>query len=241
MVEYTLDPVKLSRSEPYASNKKRKTVVSSTVFPLEKFSFGLCTFRDVYKTPKGIRTAAARYKDSDTKVLVQLNGGGKIPSTYGVSVNDQGKTVLVLQIVSKEDQTALYQLHEDIIKCAYQNRKKWFTEKTTEKELREKFQPFLTESKEKKDTPGEFWPPSLKCYIPLEDGYKNLAHIVETDGITPVHVDELPGRQWKKVIIHVAGLYFQKNGFGAGPKNLFKLMVEPSTAKEEDPSYTDFV
>ena len=165
--------------------------------------------------------------DPNDRVLVQLDAGGRIPSKFGVDVNDNGKTYLRLTVPDADELTALGKIASHLANKVVAGKGVFWPKLITEKAVRSNFSTtFVTPPVAKTDNSGGFWDGSVKMSVDLTDkgSLRSGVSIVDHDG-TPVDVADLPGRQYETALFELGCLYIlgQKSGI---TKKLVRLQLK---------------
>lgn len=195
---------------------------------------------------------------SNHTVAIRFHGCGRVPQGWGVDVSEYGRTYITMQLDDPEEVSALENLQKDIVAHAHSlcgTADSWWKGKKqpTKTQIEDAFAPIYKagKAKDEKDESKGFWPPSIKCTIPLNArGELDRAAFYDHGNNIMSH-HEAAGSTTDVCIVEIPGLYFQgaKWNFGLGPKTCFvwKQLTPPSSNPEgeleegDDMNYLDLI
>jgi len=160
------------------------------------------------------------------RVLIQLDGGGRIPSRFGVDVTENGKTYLRLTITDKAEMKAMLAVPDAVLPQVIAGKDVYWAKKVTEDAVRSNFnRVFANAPQPKEDGSGE-WAGSIKMMIPMDEtgALRKSVSIVDHDG-SNVDIADLPGRKYASCIFELGVLYCMGSKSGI-TKKVVALQLE---------------
>lgn len=143
-------------------------------------------------------------------ILIQLNGGGRIPS-FGLK-KEEGveKMNLAFEIACETEHESLEKLRGDISKCAFKNWSTWIPDKKVPpaEVINELCGPLVGDRKKKKNSDDK-WPGLSKASFDTNDVNAKRCRIVYHGTQETLDPDDLPGMTWKVAIIELKFIYMQ--------------------------------
>jgi hypothetical protein len=192
--------------------KKRK-VTQNLITLVDTFHIQSCQLQPLVKSAKCNLVPLVSKKDQ-RPVLVQLNGGGVIPRSFGVEVKDvdggQSKVVLAVQVDSMSDHQHLERLRTELSEEVAIQWKTWFPDVTTpSKEVLMNFCNNFVSPRKKKTSGEGTWSGVTKASIDLEDIRKGRCKVVDKETGEIIPYDRLPGMNWHKVVFELRYVFIQ--------------------------------
>ena len=217
----------------------KKLKITRKIIHLDEFKLHSdCHYHQEINTSKsGCRFAAVYASLYDhSKVLLQLNGGGTVPSSFGIKIDNEyesGHTSLIYNIQAESEVESLRQLTTDMIQLAIANKKLWWPKGITNTQIKENLAPLFTEKK-LKSSGADYWPAQMKVKIPLDviSGEVKACDIKKNPGNVDVPFTDLPGSTWETLVVELNGFYFVGKYTWGVVKQLFKLQI--SSKKKTD-------
>ena len=163
--------------------------------------------------------------------LVQMNGGGTVPKSFGVEEkeNDGKKKVqLTFSIGAESDHKDLERLRGELVELVKDQWPTWNpdTKVPSADVLNNGCNPLVTARKKKKN--GEdYWPGNLKATISPEDCASGKCRIIDSDTKESVPYRDLGGMYWKKAIFEFRHVYMQSTKSIGLTKRLVFAEVTP--------------
>ena len=184
---------------------------------------------------------ASQYDPS--KVLLQFNGGGSVPS-FGIKIDNEhedGNTSLIYNLSNETEVESLRKLTSDAIQLAIANKHSWWPKGITNDQIRDNLAPLFTEKK-LKSSGEDYWPAQMKVKIPIDSvtGEAKLCDIKKNPDDSDVPFTDLPGSTWETLVVELSGFYFAGKYTWGIAKQLFKLQVASKKA-EWDPKKVSFL
>lgn len=160
--------------------------------------------------PLSFENNKASYK---SPVLVQLNGGGLIPLSFGIEEKDNDgrtKVQLAFQVDSLDDHKHLDRLKNELSELVADNWSNWYPDtKVPSREVLLNFcNSFVSERKQKKNS-EDTWAGVSKASIEPEECVNGKCKIVDHDTGDTVPYENLPGMKWHKIILELKYIYIQ--------------------------------
>lgn len=174
-------------------------------------------------------------KNPYDRVRVQLNGGGRIPKSYGVEVADE-KIRVKLNISSEQESEALKNISANLVDLVKANKDAFWPHGNTEEDVVDNYQALYTPGNPKDDGSG-FWDDSVRMTVPSENGQPNsLVTILDHDGQEVKDINALAGRKWDVAIMEFSGLYLSgKKKFGLVKKLASIQLAKPNFSYSKVP------
>lgn len=214
---------------------KKQKVSKSLITLLHNFRMDICHLQPLVKNTKCNLAPLVLAKDQRGPVLVQLNGGGLIPSSFGIDDKEQDgrrKVQLALQVDSLSDHTHLERLRTELGEIVASLWNTWFPDTAAPShEVLVNFCNNFVSPRKKKKTGEGTWSGITKAAIDPEDCVSRKCKIVDKDtgDIVPFHI--LPGMTWHKVVFELRYVFVQATkSYGVTEK----LRYLSCTAKEDD-------
>jgi len=160
--------------------------------------------------PLSFENNKASYK---SPVLVQLNGGGHIPLSFGVEAKDnEGRTKvqLAFQVDCLEDHKHLERLKTELGDLVVDNWSTWYPDtKAPSREVLLNFcNSFVSERKQKKNS-EDTWSGVSKASIDPEECLNGKCKILDKVTGDTIPYESLPGMKWHKIILEFRYIYIQ--------------------------------
>ena len=199
------------------------------------FHMDECHLLPLVKSSKCNLVPLVLKKDKQSAVLVQLNGGGVIPPSFGIEDKEQDgrrKVQIALQIDSMEDHAALDRLRLELGEIVAGQWKTWFPDVAApSREVLLNFCNNFVSPRKKKKTGEGTWAGVSKAGIDPDDCTSGRCKIVdhETGDIVPFHL--LPGMTWHKVVFELRYVFVQATKSYGVTK---KLRYLSCSSKDED-------
>lgn len=177
------------------------------------FHMDACHLLPLIKSSKCNLVPLVLKKDEQSPVLVQLNGGGVIPPSFGIEDKEQDgrrKVQIALQIDSTEDHAALDRLRLELGEMVAGQWKTWFPDVAApSREVLLNFCNNFVSPRKKKKTGEGTWAGVSKAGIDPDDCTSGRCKIVDKDtgDIVPFHL--LPGMTWHKVVFELRYVFVQ--------------------------------
>ena len=154
-------------------------------------------------------------------VLLQLDGGGDVPLSFGVETKNDKSIYISLSVKSDMEYNLLDTIKHQMIKMVTATWTKWFPDNN----IPTTANPLISERK-KRGISGDLWPGVMKANIDPGDCAKGVCTLMDAITNTHITLDELPGRRWTKAIVELRYIYIQsKKSYGI-TKRLRYLMTE---------------
>ena len=214
-------------SEPL--NKKQK-VTPKLVKLLENFHIEDCDFQPFVSSSK-CNLVPLVYSETKGPVLVQLNGGGKIPVSFGIDdkeIDGKRKVQVAFQIDSLLDHENLDRLRTELGESAVKNWSVWFPDNPVpSREILMNFcGNFVSPRKKKKTGDSGMWSGVAKASIDPDECTNNKCKIVDDSG-NYVTFSDLPGMTWNKIILEFRWIYIQATKSYGITKRLKYMLCTP--------------
>jgi hypothetical protein len=171
-----------------------------------------------------LKTNDDTYKHKN--MIIQFCRGGEINSTFGVSKNQYGKTLLTFSVGDYE--AGCFKKWEEHVIDSVSERKEelWLGKPISKEQIKDNFARMIGEKRPMKDGSG-FWPGMGKVNIPFNKDTGDVRAIIRDESGTDVDLYDVMGRKWKKIVVVIEAIYFNgKFICGFGPKVLHTLVVE---------------
>jgi hypothetical protein len=214
---------------------KKQKVSKSTITLVDNFHMRDCQLQSLGKSSKCNLATLTKAGDEHSPVLVQLNGGGVIPLSFGIDDKEQDgrrKVQIALQIDSISDHEHLERLRGELGEMVAEQWKKWFPDTTPpSKDVLMNFCNNFVSPRKKKKTGDGTWSGVSKATIDPEECNTGRCKIVDKDtgDIIPFHL--LPGMTWHKVVFEFRYVFVQATKSYGVTKKLRYILC---TAKEDD-------
>ena len=204
-----------------------------------------CHLNKIYvNKEKQFRLVKIHTSSTDRNPLrIQLDGGGRIPDNFGVSINEKsGKTMFTFNISDENEYAKLREFEGVVCSYAKGHKEEWWPSNKGIKDgqVEDNMTSLLSERKPKEDSEtGEFWPSNCKTVVPMTAESEVTDCVFLDENGKPITLNDLPGRRWGKIIIELSQIYFSgKLGWGFGPKTIRFVQLAPSAYAP--PSDVDF-
>lgn len=180
--------------------------------------------------------------DTAHRTLVVVEGGGYIPSKFGVERSNQyGKTYLSFPVTDPAEQAGLRALDQHTLALARTDA--WWPERAErngrkapgDDSLEEGFRPILKAAKPKKNGDG-FYTPLVKVEVPVaENGDLAKGVKVVDHNNKPVSIYKLNGRKFARVVFELHFVFFKQLELGICKKlHFIKLAPDSGDVSFED-------
>jgi hypothetical protein len=214
--------------DPRAEPARSTNVFYASDVRFENFKFG-----NMYssKAP-GVKLCKVTAVDNPGPIYVQFEAcGGKIPPKWGVDYSIQtGKTSINFSVPHAETFETLTAVQDNMKSFYKKNRNAW-SRNMDDRNIEDYFQKLIDKKPkmegpvgDKTPVPGEFWDPSVKVTVPMDESKTPQCVIEDTAG-NPVELEDLKGRVWDTVVVELACVYFQSKQWGFGPKTVRRVVV----------------
>ena len=216
------------------ATKKQKTS-KSLITLVENFHMIDCHLQDLVKSSKCNLAPLVLAREERGPVLVQLNGGGVIPLSFGIDDKEQDgrrKVQIAIQVDSLSDHEHLDRLRTELGEMVVAQWKKWFPDTTPpSREVLLNFCNNFVSPRKKKKTGDGTWSGVTKAAIEPEDCTTGRCKIVDKDtgDIVPFHM--LPGMNWHKAVFELRYVFVQATKSYGVTKKLRYILC---TSKEDD-------
>ena len=218
--------------DPTKTKKMKKTCTNTKVVLLSDIDVSKdIAFQPIVKNTK-CNIIPIRHSTTDSTILVQISGGGKIPP-FGVKddENNPNKVSITLQIASDDDFNTMVKFRDNLINIMDTNWSNWHTSKKPSIEVIETLcNHFVHPKKPKKNNPGAFWDGLSNAAVNKSDMSSGKCRIIDIDSGNPVTIDDLPGRTWHKAVFELKHVYV----LGTKSFGVTKILRYLSTSKQED-------
>jgi hypothetical protein len=146
----------------------------------------------------------------DTRpILVQLGGGGAIPSAFGVDRKEgEEKATVTFEIGSDEDHEHLERLTTEFRDTVCKQWGTWFpdTKVPASALLADLCNPLVGERKKKRTGDGVY-PGMSKASLQNKELIDGTCVLVNADTKQKISLEELPGKRWKQIILEFKFIY----------------------------------
>jgi len=192
--------------------KKQRTTKKTHIVLLDEFHMSDCQLQALVKNPKCNLVPLLSVSDQ-RPVLIQLNGGGVIPRSFGIEDKEQDgrrKVQLALQIDSKSDHAHLERLRDELGTIVTAQWKSWFPELVSpSKEVLMSLCNAFVSARKKKKTGDDTWSGVAKAGIDPGECTSGRCKIVHKDTGEIILYENLPGMTWHKVILELRYVFIQ--------------------------------
>jgi hypothetical protein len=173
-----------------------------------------------------------------SKITLRFSGGGRLPS-FAVDKSQFGADILTFNIGDIESKS-LEDLEKTIKSLVVKNRTDWMpSNKSSDDDLMgDLMYKIITPGKEKKDSPGNFWPATMKTNFKASEVNAIDSKCIILD-VVGQNVDpaDLAGRNWISIDIMFTCVYIQggaKGKYGVS-RHLVKLVVDLAEDNDDEP------
>lgn len=197
-----------------------------------------CLIGKAYKGTQG-RSSATIFRQNKIKgsrpikfLYLQLQGGGQIPP-FGVQTSDldPNKRYLSFGLDDKTEEENLSSLKaffvDNVVQMA-ENGSDFWTGSTDRGVIESKMHTFLRESKN-----GQY-SSMMKALIPF-DNNNQLECTLEDSDNTPLTLEQLPGRLWRRIIIQLRVMYRTGRGEWGISKRIVRLELSKDNISPDNP------
>jgi len=211
--------------------KKQKTTKKARITLVDDFHMSDCQFEAFIKSAKCNLVPLLGISDQ-RPVLIQLNGGGMIPLSFGIEDKEQDgkrKVQLAVQIDSKSDHAHLERLRTELGVMVAAQWKTWFPDVTPpSNEVLMSFCNTFVSARKKKKTGDDTWSGVTKAAIDPDECTSGRCKIIDLDTGTTVPFQNLPGMNWHKVIFELRYVFIQATkSYGVTKKLRYILCSSP--------------
>jgi hypothetical protein len=228
-------------------NKKLRTTKPRCVYYVDEFKLhdnAHCNGSVRSGKTGGVRFVSLQSSPLDeSKILLQLSGGGNVPP-FGIKTDnehDEGSTSLNYNVEAEPEIQGLDRFNRDAVQMAVANKDVWWPKGITNDQIKDNFAPICREKVLKKDGMG-YWPPSMKVKLPVDasTGRLKSCDITDTAG-QELNYTELPGCRWDRIVVEITGFYFAGKFSWGVQKQLFKFEEAATKRGETDPKRVTFL
>jgi hypothetical protein len=146
-------------------------------------------------------------------VLVQLSGGGNIPS-FGVEQNPDKPTKfsVVFNVDSNDEHSCLQHVRSEMIQLATDKWQSWFPDqkKPSDELLQEQCNALVGNQTPKQNSEG-FWPGTLKSTVERSDLETGRCQLRDVESGTKLQLTDLAGMKWTKAVVELRSVYILAN------------------------------
>jgi hypothetical protein len=207
-IKVKIEPGSTKRKAMALSSGRRATKYKAKTFNFAKHAI-------IGDMQAGKMKTAKLESVSGGPLIIEFNGGGFIPVSFGCKKNQYGKLVMSANVEEKAEYDNMTRAKADVVDAVIKNRESWFQGATISDALiAELVSGIVGDPRPKKDGNGK-WPGSISGNVDINklataDNPKAPVKLLDADGgfIRP---EDLPGRHWSKIIIEVAMLCFGAN------------------------------
>lgn len=228
-VDVIFQPKLIMSAEP--ATKKQKLSTKNRVMLLQDFHMTDCALQPFVKSSKCNLVPLLQSSDNTSPILIQMNGGGVIPRSFGIDdkeVDGRRKVQFAFQIQSVCDHEHLDRLRGELGALVVQNWKKWFPDATPpSNEMLLSLGGSLVSQRKKKKNSEDLWSGVSKASIEPEDCASGKCKIVDSVTGAPVPFDQLPGMTWNKIILELRYVFIQATKSYGISKKLRYLSCTP--------------
>jgi hypothetical protein len=181
---------------------------------VEDFHLTDCKLQSFTKSAKCSLVPLVLACDDTSPVLVQLNGGGLIPVSFGLEdkeIDGRRKVQVAFQIDSLDDHKHLDRLRTELGELVVANWGVWFPQNAVpSKEVLMNFcGNFVSARKKKNNSEDQMWSGVSKATIDPDDCTSGKCTIVDHSSGERVPFAELPGKTWNKVVLELRYVFIQ--------------------------------
>jgi hypothetical protein len=219
---------------------KKQKISKSLITLLDKFNMTDCQLQPLIKSSKCNLAPLMLAREEQGPVLVQLNGGGVIPLSFGIEDKEQDgrrKVQVALQIDCLSDHKHLERLRDELGMMVVAQWKTWFPDTTPpSNEVLLNFCNNFVSPRKKKKTGDGSWSGIAKAAIEPDDCANGRCKIVDKDtgDIVPFHM--LPGMSWHKVVFEFRYVFVQATkSYGVTKKIRYILCSSKEDEGEIEP------
>jgi hypothetical protein len=215
---------------------KKQKVSKNLVTLIDEFHMSSCQLQSLVKSSK-CNLVPLVTKSDQRPVLVQLNGGGVIPLSFGIEDKEQDgrrKVQLAVQIDSLSDHAHLDRLRTELGEMVVTQWKVWFPDAVTpSQEVLMNFCNNFVSPRKKKTSGDGTWSGVSKATIDPDECVSGRCKIVdkETSEIIPFAL--LPGMNWHKVIFELRYVFIQATKSYGITKKLRYIMCSSNEDDDE--------
>lgn len=208
--EETIVPTSTSKPAPTAP-VRRATIYRLVHEGAREFCFDTHVhFKDLVRSKMASIIPLALV--GDRPVLVQLNGGGRIPS-FGLDQKEDkpNKYNVIINVECDQEHESLVQVREELTGCTLRMWDKWFPDqkRPSDELLREQCNTLISKRTPKQNS-DSFWPGMFKSGVDRADVETGRCKLVDEDGKS-LQLEDLPGMRWKKAIVEFRSMYILSN------------------------------
>ena len=221
----------IEKEEPEAKRQKKTT---AKIFHVRDFSM---LDSAVYGTlTKSAKCNIVPLSMEDTRpILVQLGGGGAIPSAFGVDRKEgEEKATVTFEIGSDEDHEHLGRLTAEFRDTVCKQWGTWFpdTKVPASALLADLCNPLVGERKKKRTGDGVY-PGMSKASLNNKELNDGTCVLLNADTKEKMSLEELPGMRWKQIIVEFKFIYILSSKSYGLTRRLRYLSCEESDDKLE--------
>jgi hypothetical protein len=169
-------------------------------------------------------------------VLIQLSGGGRIPS-FGVDQNEDkpSKFNIVFNVESEEEFESMQNMRNELIQLAMSKWSSWFPDqkKPSDELIKEQCNPLVSKRTPKQNSPNEFWPGTLKTVVEMSDIQTEKCRFRDRDTGDKLELADLAGMNWHKAVVELRSVYVLSNRSYGISKRLRYLECSEGPLAEE--------
>jgi hypothetical protein len=215
---------------------KKQKVSKNVITLLDDFHMNACQLQPMVKSSK-CNLAPLVSKSNQRPVLVQLNGGGIIPLSFGVEDKEQDgrrKVQLALQIDSLTDHANLERLREELGEMVGKQWKTWFPDNVApSQEVLSNFCNNFVSARKKKTSGEGTWSGVSKASIDPDDCTSGKCKIVDKETGEILPFSRLPGMTWHKVVFEMRYVFIQATKSYGITKKLRYILCSSDDDDEE--------
>jgi hypothetical protein len=196
------------------ATKKQKVATKKRIMLLADFHLSDCILQPFVKSAKcNLVPLVYSNEDKNSPVLVQLNGGGVIPLSFGIEdkeVDGRRKVQIAYQIDSLEDHEHLDRLRTELGELAVANWSIWFPDNTAQsKEVLMNFCGNFVSNRKKMKNSDAKWSGVCKSSLDPDEYASGKCKIVDSATGESIPFTSLPGMHWNKIIIELRYVFIQ--------------------------------